>query len=78
MSKKQTTKTTSKPKYYIVMDSDMDLICQGTWDEVTSALDEEWITGEYDDEDKQFISNLTIYELGAGRKLKYTPAKFEL
>jgi hypothetical protein len=78
MSKKQTTKPTSKPKYYIVMDSDMDLICQGTWDEVTSALDEEWITGEYDDQDKQFISNLTVYELGAGKKIKYTPAKFEM
>jgi hypothetical protein len=78
MSKKQTTKPTSKPKYYIVMDSDMDLICQGTWDEVTSALDEEWITGEYDDEDKQFINSLTVYELGVGRKLKYTPAKFEM
>jgi hypothetical protein len=84
MSKKQTTTKTaktapvSKPKYYIVMDSDMDLICQGTWDEVTSALDEEWITGEYDDEDKQFINSLTVYELGVGRKLKYTPAKFEM
>lgn len=83
MSKKQTTpKTakaaTSKPKYYIVMDSDMDLVCQGTWDEVKQSLDEDWVTGEYDDEDKRFINSLTVYELGAGKKIKYTPAKFEL
>jgi hypothetical protein len=68
----------NKPKYYAVVDSDMDLICQGTWDEVISALDEDWITGEYDDDDKQFINSLTVYELTNGKKLKYTPAKFEL
>ncbi len=43
--KKTTTKTaTPKAKYYIVMDNDQDVICQGEWDERCS-LDSETTTG---------------------------------
>ena len=43
MAKEQTTTktaTVNKPKYYIVMDSDQDIICQGEWDEVKDALED--------------------------------------
>jgi hypothetical protein len=66
-----TKKTTTKAKYYIVMDSDGNIICQGEWDEVKEQL-EEYMTGDYND--KKFIADLTIHEIGAGKKLKYIPA----
>lgn len=67
-----TKKTTTKAKYYIVMDSDGDVICQGEWDEVKEQLEEVYMTHDYDD--KEFIADLTIHEIGAGKKLKYIPA----
>ena len=72
MPKKQTTKTAPKPKYYIVMDSDQDIVCQGEWDEVKEALEEYIADGDLDD--REFVNELTIYELGAGKKLKFIPA----
>ena len=73
--KKTTTKiaTVSKPKYYIVMDSDMDLVCQGEWDEVKDALEEHYMEGNDDDGNLEILSDFTIYELGVGKKLKYIP-----
>ena len=79
MSKKQTTTKTaktapvSKPKYYIVMDSDGNLVCQGNWDEVKMALEEimEDIT---DGESEKMLEDFTLYELNAGKKLKFIPS----
>ncbi len=76
MAKKQTTTktaTTSKPKYYIVMDSDMELVCQGNWDEVKEAL-EEIMEDNSDSENKEMLEDFTLYELNAGKKLKFIPA----
>ncbi len=71
--KKTTTKTaTPKAKYYIVMDNDQDVICQGEWDEVKEALEEHYMDG--DDSDIEFIQQLTIHEIGVGKKLKFIPA----
>ena len=73
-TKKSTTKTTtSKPKYYIVMDSDGDLVCQGNWDEVKIAL-EEIMEDNSDSENKEMLEDFTLYELNAGKKLKFIPA----
>ena len=73
-TKKVTTKTASqpKPKYYIVMDDNQNIICQGEWWEVKDALEEHYMDG--DDSDQEFIASLTIYELGVGKKLKFIPA----
>lgn len=77
MSKKKTattkTATTSKPKYYIVMDSDMDLVFQGEWDEIEDAI-KDYIDGMDEVEVQDFISDITIHELGAGKQLNFTPA----
>jgi hypothetical protein len=79
MSKKQTTTKTaktapvSKPKYYIVMDSDGDLVCQGNWDEVKMAL-EEIMEEMIDDESEKMLEDFTLYELNAGKKLKFIPS----
>ena len=78
MAKKQTTTKTTKtasqpkPKYYIVMDSDQDIICQGEWDEIKEALNE-YMEGNDDDGNIDMLSDFTIYELGVGKKLKYIP-----
>jgi predicted nucleotidyltransferase len=74
LTKKSTTKTaTSKPKYYIVLDSDMDIVCQGNWDEVKEAL-EEIMDDSNDSENREMLSDFTLYELSAGKKLKFIPA----
>ena len=76
MAKKQTTTktaTVSKPKYYIVMDSDEDLVCQGNWDEVKMAL-EEIMEEMIDDESEKMLEHFTLYELNAGKKLKFIPS----
>jgi hypothetical protein len=77
MAKKQTTTKTTKTatpkaKYYIVMDSDQDIICQGEWDEIKEALDE-YMEGNDDDGNLEMLSDFMIYELGVGKKLKYIP-----
>jgi len=66
------TATTSKPKYYIVLDSDMELVCQGNWDEVKEAL-EEIMDDNSDSENREMLSEFTLYELGAGKSIKYIP-----
>ena len=73
-TKKSTTKTTtSKPKYYIVMDSDMELVCQGEWDDIKYEL-EEIMEDNSDSENKEMLEDFTLYELNAGKKLKFIPA----
>ena len=85
MSKKQTTKTAktspvSKPKYYIAMLGNEEIIAQGTWEDIKMAIEDNWLDG--DDEDNiQFLNDLAIHELGVGKRLKYIPnisAKVEL
>jgi predicted glycosyltransferase len=86
MSKKQTTpKTakaaTSKPKYYIVMDSDGDLVCQGTLDEIKDEIKEtiDYIAEDNTEENiREFIDGIIVYEATNGQKIKYTPSKVEL
>jgi len=74
MAKKQTTtKTVSKPKYYIVLDSDMELVAQGNWDEVKETL-EEIMDDNNDSENREMLSDFTLYELSAGKKLKFIPS----
>ena len=75
MAKKQTTTktaTTSKPKYYIVLDSDMELVCQGEWDDIKYEL-EEIMEDNNDGENREMLSDFTLYELGAGKSIKYIP-----
>jgi len=74
MAKKQTTtKTVSKPKCYIVMDSDGYLVAQGNWNEVKEAL-EEIMDDNNDSENREMLSDFTLYELSAGKKLKFIPS----
>jgi len=86
MSKKQTTTKTvktapvSKPKYYVAILEDEEIIAQGTWEDIKMAIEDNWLDGD-DDDNIQFLSDLTIHELGVGKKLKYIPtisAKVEL
>ena len=86
MSKKTTTTKTaktapvSKPKYYIAMLENEEIIAQGTWDDIKMAIEDDWLNGD-DDDNIKFLDSLTIHELGAGKKLKYIPtisAKVEL
>lgn len=75
MAKKQTTTktaTVSKPKYYIVLDSDMELVCQGEWIDVKEAL-EEIMEGNDDNDNVRILSDFKLYELGAGKSIKYIP-----
>jgi hypothetical protein len=73
MAKKQvTTKTAtvSKPKYYIVLDSDMDLVCQGEWDDIKYEL-EEIMEDNNDNENLKMLSDFKLYELGTGKSINY-------
>ena len=75
MAKKQTTTktaTTSKPKYYIVLDSDMELVCQGEWDDIKYEL-EEIMDDNSDSENREMLSDFKLYELNAGKSIKYIP-----
>jgi hypothetical protein len=87
MSKKQTTTKTaktapvSKPKYYIVMDSDGDLVCQGNWDEIKDEIKEtiDYIAEDNTEENiREFIDGIIVYEAINGQKIKYTPSKVEM
>lgn len=72
------TATISKPKYYVVMDEYQDIIAYGTMSDIEQALNE-YNDGDDEHDELSFsewIALCTIYELGAGKKLKYTPAKY--
>ena len=78
------TKTTTQPKttvkQYLVIDNDGDLLAYGTMDEIVDTLNE-YNDGDDEDDEISFdewISQCTIHEIGAGKKMKYTPAKFEI
>ena len=80
MSTKKTTTANKTVKKYMVIDGDGDPLAYGTMDEIIDALNE-YNDGDDEDDEISFdewITQCTIYELGAGKKLKYTPAKYEV
>ena len=77
-TKKQTAVKTEKQ--YLVIDNDGDILAYGLMDEIIDTLNE---YNDGDDEDDeltfdQWIAQCTIHELGNGKKLKYTPSKYEI
>ena len=80
-TKKTTTANKTVVKQYLVIDSDGDIVAYGNMDEIIESLNE--YNTEYDEEYDEisfdeWISQCTIHELGNGKKMKYTPAKFEI
>jgi hypothetical protein len=74
------TNTIKQEKQYLVIDNDGDLIAYGTMSEIEDTLNE---YNDSDDEDDEitfpeWVSQCTIHEIGAGKKIKYTPAKYEV
>jgi hypothetical protein len=67
-------------KQYIMIDPEGDLIALGNWEEVRHALLEFESDSDEDDEVpfNEWITQITIHELGVGKKIKYTPSRFEL
>lgn len=78
-----TKKTTTQPKtvkQYLVIDNDGEPLAYGTMDEIVDILNN-YNDGDDKDDDITFdewVSQCTIYELGSGKKLKYTAAKYEI
>ena len=77
MSTKKTNNS-KQEKQYLVVDNDGDILGYGTMSEIIESLN------EYNDGDDEYdeltfdewIAECTVYELGVGKKLKYTPAKY--
>lgn len=74
------TNTIKQEKQYLVINNDGDLIAYGTMSEIEDTLNE---YNDSDDEDDEitfpeWVSQCTIHEIGAGKKIKYTPAKYEV
>jgi hypothetical protein len=67
-------------KQYIMLDPEGDLIALGNWEEIRHALLEFESDSDEDDEVPfdEWITQITIHELGVGKKIKYTPSRFEL
>lgn len=67
-------------KEYVMFDPEGDLIALGNWEDIRHALLEfESDDSEYDEVPfKEWITQITIHELGVGKKVNYTPSKFEL
>ena len=77
MSTKKTNNR-KQEKQYLVVDNDGDALAFGTMSEVMEALNE-YNDGDRDDDEltfEQWINECTVYELGIGKKIKYTPAKY--
>ena len=79
MATKKTTAVKTQ-KQYLVIDNDGDILAYGTMNEIVDTLNE---YNDGDDEDDeltfdQWIAQCTIHELGNGKKLKYTAAKYEI
>jgi len=72
------TNNSKQDKQYLVIDNDGDILGYGTMSEIIESLN------EYNDGDDeydeltfdQWINECTVYELGVGKKIKYTPAKY--
>jgi hypothetical protein len=72
------TNNNKQEKQYLVIDNDGDLIAYGTMSEIEDTLNE-YNDGDDDDDEITFpewIAQCTIHELGVGKKIKYTPAKY--
>jgi hypothetical protein len=72
------TNNSKQEKQYLVIDNDGDILAYGTMSEIEDSLNE---YNDGDDEDDKlsfdkWIAQCTIHEIGAGKKLKYTPAKY--
>ena len=67
-------------KQYIMLDPEGDLLALGNWEEIRHALLEFESDSDEDDEVPfdEWITQITIHELGVGKKIKYTPSRFEL
>lgn len=74
------TKKQQQPeKQYVMFDPEGDLIALGNWETVRREL----LEFESDDEDdeipfNEWVTQITVHELGVGKKINYTPSKFEL
>ena len=79
MSTKKTTAVKTQ-KQYLVIDNDGDIVAYGLMSEIIESLNEYNDGDDIDDEITfdEWIAQCTIYELGNGKKMKYTPAKFEI
>jgi hypothetical protein len=70
--------TVKQDKQYLVMDNDGDILAYGTLCEIEETLND-YNDGDEEHDEMPFsewISECTIHEIGNGRKLKYTPAKY--
>ena len=70
--------TVKQDKQYLVIDNDGDILAYGTMSEIEYML-EEYNDGDDDHDELTFpewIAQCTIHELGVGKKIKYTPAKY--
>jgi len=79
MSTKKTTVVKTQ-KQYLVLDGDGDILSYGNMDEIIDALNE-YNNGDDEDDEISFdewITQCRIYELGNGKRLKYTAAKYEI
>ena len=72
------TNNSKQDKQYLVIDNDGDILAYGTMSEIEYML-EEYNDGD-DEHDEltspEWIAQCTIHELGVGKKIKYTPAKY--
>ena len=67
-------------KQYVMFDPEDDLIALGNWEAIRHALLEFESDSDEDDEVpfEEWVTQITIHELGGDWKIKYTPSKFEL
>ncbi len=72
------TNNSKQEKQYLVIDNDGDILAYGTMSEIEDTLNE--YNDDDDDHDEltfpEWIAQCTIHELGVGKKIKYTPAKY--
>jgi hypothetical protein len=72
------TNNSKQEKQYLVIDNDGDILAYGTMSEIEDTL-EEYNDGDDEHDELTFpewIAQCTIHELGVGKKIKYTPAKY--
>jgi hypothetical protein len=77
MSTKNTATKSTTTKLYVLIDGDDNLITYGTQNVVEEAL-HKYNDGWDDDEFAEWVDGCKLYELGVMKKIKYTPAQFEI
>jgi hypothetical protein len=78
MATAKTNNNKQDNKQYLVIDNDGDILAYGTMGEIEDMLNE-YNDGDDEDDELSFpewIAQCTIHELGVGKKIKYTPAKY--